>query len=358
VPTIADSGGSFIASARGSRVGLRLDGLDAGAVAAKLTGLVEFDFKAGHAGTNSAAWNAFLPRLRLAYARADWKTDLGGLYLVAGQDWGLIGNLNPNTVAYSCDPVFVQSGNVYRRSPQLRAGWEVKEDSFGVAVAVAMLSPADADTQGLTGGSAVDLGVGNKSRQPDLEARLALSGKALGALQATVGAGYHVGKRRYFFTSGGAGVHEDVTATLLGVDADLGITPYLQIKGELYSSKGAEDGYTGGFPATFPANPPSTGAAPAGFTAVDSDGWWAQATLKPIPELWLSGGYGASRASRSDLSTAAGTRHRNSQLHGAIIYNASKALRLGVELARTESRYVVEGAFEATQLTLGTQLLF
>lgn len=115
VPTVADSGGSFVGSARGSRLGFRLDGLDAGLIGGKLGGVLELDFKGGHFGNNSAGWNAFAPRLRLAYARADWKSDAGAFQVLVGQDWGVIGNLNPTTVSYNCDPVFVQSGNLYRR---------------------------------------------------------------------------------------------------------------------------------------------------------------------------------------------------------------------------------------------------
>jgi hypothetical protein len=356
VPTVADSGGSFIASARGSRVGLRLDGLDSGILAARLSGVLEFDFKGGHFGSSSAAWNAFGPRLRLAFGRAEWKTGLGSWQVVAGQDWGLLNNVNPNTVTYGCDPVFVLSGNIYRRTPQVKVGWEWKEASFGVGAAVAMLSPADADTQG---GTAVDYGVGNKSRQPDLEARLAVSGKVPGVIEGTVGAGYHVGKRRYFFTSGTAGVHRDVDATLLGVDADLGITPYLQLKGEYYSGEAAEDGYSGAFAAVFPANPATTAAPPASFVAVPSDGWWGQATVKPIPELWLAAGYGTARASKGKLSaTAASTRYQSSQLHGAVIVHAGRNLRFSFEAAQTESRYVVEGGVKAEQYSFATQVLF
>jgi len=355
VPTVADSGGSFVGSARGSRLGMRIDGLDVGFLAARLGGVLEFDFKGGHFGTNSAAWNAFGPRLRLAYAKAEWQTPAGTFSALSGQDWGLIANVNPTTVTYNCDPVFVQSGNVYRRTPQVRAGWDLKLDYVGFSAALAMLSPADADTQG---GTAVDYGVGNKSRQPDAEARVAASVKA-GPFQGALGAGYHLGKSRYFFTATGVGVHKDVTITLLGVDADLSLTSYVQIKGEYYTSKGAEGGYSGGFPAVFPANPATTVAPPATFEAVPSDGWWGQLIVKPIPELWLAGGYGTATASKSKLSTtAAGTRYQNNQLHGAVIANAGRSFRFGLEIAQTESKYVVEGGIKATQVSFASQLLF
>ncbi len=355
----ADPGGAFIASARGTRIGLRLDGLDSGILQAKLSGVVEFDFKGGQFGTNSAGWNAFVPRLRLAYARADWATDAGLIHVTAGQDWGLLLNVNPNTVTYGVDPAFVQSGNLYRRTPQVTVGWDSAPGAFGISVAAGVLSPADVDTQGQTGTSALDTGVGNKSRMPDVEGRVALSAKAGSAFSGTVGAGYHYGQKRYYYTATGpAGAHKDETATLLGLDADVSITPYLQLKGEYYDNKGAEDGYSGGFPGSFPSNPGANAALPANFELVTSHGWWGQATLKPIPQLWLAGGYGEAEATKSKLATSAGTRYANNQIHGALIVNASKALRFGIEAARTESKYVVEGAFKANQLSFSTQLVF
>jgi hypothetical protein len=365
VPVAADKGGTFIASARGTRIGTRLDGLDAGVIRAKLSGVIEFDFKGGHFATNSAGWNAFAPRVRLAFLKADWRLAGGVLSLVGGQDWGVLLNVNPNSVAYSVDPVFVASGNLYRRTPQVKLNWELKGDVFGLTATAAALSPADADTNGVVAASAVDTGVGNKSRQPDLEGRLALSAKAGAAFSGTVGVGYHVGKRRYFLGTTAAPITDDVTSTLLGVDADVSITPYLQLKGEFYDGEAAEDGYSGSFPGSFPSNPvpnatPSTVFSVAG---VPTQGWWAQATLKPFAFLWLAGGYGTASATRSTLATTAPTggtspRYESEQIHGAVMLVASKALRFGVEAAKTTSKYVVEGSQEATQLSFATQLFF
>ena len=109
----------------------------------------------------------------------------------------------------------------------------------------------------------------------------------------------------------------------------------------------------------FPSNPPTNAAEPSSFEAVTSHGWWAQATLKPVPAVWLAGGYGKADATKSKVSaTAANTRFASEQLHGALIFNASKALRLSVEGAKTTSKYVQEGSRDATQVSFGSQLLF
>jgi hypothetical protein len=353
VPTVAQSGGSFLMSARGSRLGFKLGNLDTGWVDAKLSGVFEFDFRGGHIATNSAGWNNGIMRLRLANLKADWTAPYGNWQLEAGQDYALLLNANPTSITYIPDPAMVQSGNLYRRTPQIRATYSRPMDGFGFELAVAVLSPSDADTQGSSG---VDYGVGNKSRMPDLEGRVAASFKSGDVLGGTVGVGYMAGKRRYYFTDPAGGTHKDVDKSLLGVDADLSITGYLQLKGEYYSSSGVEDGYNGVFPGVFPSNPPSTGATPASLQAVTSDGYWAQAILKPVPAVWVAGAYGSAKASKTKI--ASGGRYENSQLHAAVIFNAGKNLKFSVEMAQTESKYLNATSEKAEQYSFSTQLVF
>lgn len=353
VPSVAQSGGSFLMSARGSRLGFKLANLDTGWVDANLSGVFELDFRGGHIATNSAGWNNGIMRLRLANLKADWTAPYGNWQLEAGQDYALLLNANPASITYIPDPAMVQSGNLYRRTPQIRATYSRPTDAVGFELAVAVLSPSDADTQGTSG---VDYGVGNKSRMPDLEARVAASFRSGDAFSGTVGVGYMAGKRRYYFTDATGGTHKDVDKSLLGVDADLSITRFLQLKGEYYNSSGAEDGYNGVFPGVFPSNPSSGAATPASLTAVTSDGYWAQAILKPIPAVWVAGGYGSAKASKSKI--ASGSRYENTQVHAAVIFNAGKNLKFSAEMAQTESKYLNATSEKAEQYSLSTQLLF
>jgi hypothetical protein len=354
VPSVAQSGGSFLMSARGSRLGFKLANLDTGWVDARLSGVFEFDFRGGHIATNSAGWNNGIMRLRLANLKADWAAPYGNWQILAGQDYALLLNANPTSVTYIPDPAMVQSGNLYRRTPQIRATYSRPVDTFGFELAVAVLSPSDADTQGTSG---VDYGVGNKSRMPDLEARVAASFKSGDMLSGTVGVGYMAGKRRYYLTDpAGPGTHKDIDKSLLGIDADLSITQFLQLKGEFYSNSGAEDGYNGVFPGVFPSNPPATTLSTASLVAVTSDGYWAQAILKPIPAVWLVAGYGEAKASKSKIAN--GGRYDNTQVHAGAIFNAGKNLKFSVEMAQTESKYLNATSEKAEQYSFSTQLVF
>jgi hypothetical protein len=362
VPSINSSGGSYLMGARGSRLGFKLGNLDSGDLGAKVSGVLEVDFHGGYIATNSSGWNQGIMRLRLANAKLDWATSAGNFQILAGQDFALLLNQNPNSVTYAPDPVFVQSGNLYRRTPQLRATLSRSRDAFGYEIAAAVLSPTDADCQSAS--PCVDYGVGNKSRMPDVEARVAASFKSGDAFSGTVGVGYMVGKRRYFLTDPAGDTHKDIDRSLLGIDADFGITQYLQLKGEYYRSSGAEDGYSGNAWGVFPANPPSTTVSTADIKAVTSDGYWAQLTLKPIPLLWIAAGYGNAKAGKSKIAPGTGNANKveSTQIHGALILNAGKNLKIGLEMAQTETKFLnadqSTNGQKAEQYSLSVQVPF
>lgn len=346
-----DSNGSFVMVARGSRFGVKLDGLDTGILGASLQGVYEADFKGGINGTTSAVWNQAVLRSRLLYANASWKTHYGTWSVLVGQDYGLLLNVNPNSVTYGPDPVFVQAGNLYRRTQQLRLTYGVKAGGFDLTAQGAVLSPADAD------GTAVDYGAGNRSRVPDLEGRVAASGKLSDSVNGTLGIGYHSGWRRYTDANG----HWDKRATLLGVDGDVNLTQYAQLKGEWFQSKGADDGYNG------MASPSAvTTTAPATTTLTRSTGWWLQLTLKPMPQVWFAFGKGIEKADKDTVATTgANSRYQNEQIHAAVIVNAGKNLKLGFDVAQVTSTYrdttagsVTSGAPKATQFGFTTVVPF
>jgi hypothetical protein len=131
------TGGSFIMSARQSRVGAKV-GLDDGNwTGATLSANIEFDFNAGslptvaYAGPNSttvatptpAKSNIFynsIARLRHANATATWKVPTGTLAIEAGQDWDLVNNVTGESISYVATPLFAFAGNLFRRAPQIR----------------------------------------------------------------------------------------------------------------------------------------------------------------------------------------------------------------------------------------------
>jgi hypothetical protein len=347
-----DVGDAFLMSARQSRFGVRLGYDDKNWTGATLSGVVEFDFKAGqisgttvNSGAPSTAWYNGLMRLRLASGTAAWKFGDSSLAVLFGQDYGLVNPLFAESLAWVADPLFWQAGNLWRRSPQIRVTYALKAGSFGFQVAGAALSPAD----NITGAPySVDYGAGNASGSPDYEGRVAFTAK-FGDIGGTLGAGYHTEQRKYLTA---AGVTEkDLTTWLFGADLDLNITKFLQVKGEYYTGSGADDTYNGPIQSTF-------GTAAARDT-VDTNGFWAQAIVKPLDAVWVTGGYGQGEGD-SNVTATAGTANRksNSQLAFGVIANAGKYWRFGLEWLQTKTKYGDGLKVDASQLALSSMLRF
>ena len=371
-----NTGGSFLMSARYSRFGVRLATKDTAVTHADLTGVIEFDFKAGQlptsascpanptgaavsctiggANTPSTAWYNGLMRLRLAAMTASWKGDWGSFSVLAGQEYGLVNPLFAESITWTADPLFWQAGNLWRRSPQIRATVTPKiGDALGLIIQGAVLSPADAQTGT---GYTVDYGAGNRSRQPDLEARVALTGKASADINGTVGIGYHSNKKRLYAAgvTTTAGAFKDLTADGFGVDAEINV-PYLGLKGEYYDMKGLDDTYNAIAPGQG-----RTGTA-ADFRLPKSTGYWGQAVVKVIPAAWVTIGYGEAHADKADLTAigaATSQRSNNTQLAAGLIINAGKFWRFGGEYCRTKTRYLNNAEPDGQQFALSSQLKF
>jgi hypothetical protein len=345
-----DTGEAFLMSARQSRFGVRLAGKDALVTGADLSGVIEFDFKAGHlAGTNAATTNWYngLMRLRLAAGTATWKFENGSSFAVLfGQEYGLVNPLFAESLAWVADPLFWQAGNLWRRSPQVRLTFNGKAGDFGFTLQGAVLSPADSFTDG-DGPHATDFGPGNASAVPDLEARAAINGKFGTDLGGTVGVSYHAEQRTYQNATGGSA--DELDTWMLGVDAELNLTKFLAVKAEYYTGSGASD--------TYNAPDPSIFGAEGSRDTLDTTGYWAQAVIKPAPYLSLTAGYGAAEGDEDDI-TAATAREKNTQLAFGALVNAGKAWRFGVEFCQTETTYGNGADFDASQIAVSSQLKF
>jgi hypothetical protein len=395
----ANAGGAFLMSARQSRFGVRLAGKDTSFTGADLAGVLELDFKAGHLPTSatctnsptagapptcaigtgntvSTSWYNGVMRLRLASGTATWKFGGGSSFaILGGQDYGLVNPLFAESLAWVADPLFWQAGNLWRRGPQFRATFTGSFAGVGLTLAGAVVSPAD-------GFAPVDLGAGNRSRMPDLEGRVALSYKARPDMNGTVGAAVSSGKRRFDNTLNAAGTAtvyngnvRDIDVNVFGVDAEINV-PFLTVKGEWYMGNGMDDTYNGIFSPGIQGSLTATGDT---RTAVDSDGYWAQGILKPLPAVWLTVGYGRGNADRGDLTagganaTTSATRTKSTQLAGGLIVNAGKFWRFGVEGIKVETTSFGSFGFNpsggtpptagqnsdtATQLAVSSQLKF
>ena len=349
--TAAIQGGSILFSGRQSRIGFKMSTKDDWS-GADLAGTLEFDFSGGHASAVSTAWYNAVMRLRMASMTATWKTDAGNLSVLAGQDVGIVNTLFAESIAWVAKPLFWQAGNIWRRSPQFRVGWANTYGDYGMSAAVAILSPAT--TQGVSGAgttTAVDMGAGNQSRMPNIEVRLAGTGKFGGDITAAVGLGYHQNTRRLNYNTAN---QKDVTGSLIGVDFDLGLTKYLQVKGEFYTGSGSDD--------TYNAIAASTYGAGLNVKPLESSGYWVQAIGKPMPWLNITLGLGHGEADKTNSANNA--RINSDQLAAGVIVNAGKAWRFGIEYAQVETEFRGATATaattkqDATQIGISSQLKF
>jgi hypothetical protein len=344
-----DFGEAILMSARQSRFGVRLAGKDTKLTGADLSGVIEFDFKAGHlAGANAATTNWYngLMRLRLAAGTATWKFANGSSFAVLfGQEYGLVNPLFAESLAWVADPLFWQAGNLWRRSPQVRLTFNGKAGDVGFTLQGAALSPAEGFTDG-DGPHATDFGPGNASGVPDLEARAAINAK-FGDSGGTVGVSYHAEQRKFLNATGGT--DDELDTWLFGVDAEVNLTQYLTAKGEYYTGSGASDTYNA-------PDPSITGAAGSRDT-LDTMGYWVQAIVKPVPYFWLTGGYGSAEGDEDDV-TGATAREKNTQLAFGAIVNAGKSWRFGVEWIQVETTYGDGNEFDGSQLAISSMFRF
>lgn len=351
----AQSGGAFLMSARYSRFGVKLAVDDpSNWTGAKLGGGLEFDFKAGQIATGtdatgkptapSTTWYNGVMRLRLAFVTADWKTDYGTWQVLGGQHYGLVAPLFATSITWTADPLFWMAGNTWRRAPQARLTYTGGENLLGLNAAVAVLSPQTAD------GTSPDFGSGNASRTPSVEGRVGINTKLEG-VSVAAGVGYLTGKRRV--ANAGAAGQLDIDGTELAVDLALG-SKWADVKGEWFTQKGAGDTYNG-------ITPGIGGPAGTSQVAGESSGYWAQAVLKPIPELWVHVGYGVETIKDSKataIALAAAARKENSQVAGGVIVNAGKYWKFGVEVCQTTSKYADNVKQDGLQTAVSTQLTF
>jgi hypothetical protein len=389
-------GGAFILSARGSRFGFKIGVPDDPWTGAKLAAVIEADFKAGSLPTAaqvsptctttastttpvaytttcsasssltapSTSWYNGLLRLRHAYMTATWGGPDAKVELLAGQSWGLIAPLFANSVAWGYDPLFWQAGNLWRRSPQFRLSFETG-NQIGVNVAAAALSPADAQVSNATAtsaapvpGYALDYGAGNRSRVPNFEGRAAVWAKQGSKKVAELGVSYHYDKRRYSATN--SLVSADSTGQVIAADLVMNL-PFITIQGEGFFNDGAGDTMNAIAPAVVVSGGAS-GAVPVVRT-IQSRGGWAQAVIKPIPEIEIPVGYGVEQVAYKNVGLAATTRTSNHEFAAGAIFNANHPWKFAFEWVHTLSKYeLATTAFarqaEANQFAVSSKLDF
>jgi hypothetical protein len=273
----------------------------------------------------------------------------------------LVNGLHPESTSYLANPLFQQAGNLHRRTPQLRLGYVFDSSAFALKLEAAVGSPADTATPSTT---VIDYTAGVRSGVGEYEARLGLTLKPISDVGGTVGVGYHTNKRAYSgvgYTPAN-GITEEVTATLLGVDLVADVTRFLSLRGEWFQGEAIDDGFSG------IASPVVVGAA-GSRTPVKTDGYWAQAIIKPLPFLWVLGGVGQEKVDEASYAPAVATsteRLRNDMIHAGLMVHLNKAWRVGLEWVQTTTRARAATATDlaatseltASQYSLSTQVRF
>jgi hypothetical protein len=346
--------GAFVMSAKQSRFGLNV-GVPAelaGGVA--VSGKIEADFMGG----GSSSYTSANLRLRHAYLSTDIPLGPGKLSLLFGQTDGLLNALHPESTSYLANPLFQQAGNIHRRSGQIRIGYGFAGDAFALKLEAAVLNPTDTPAAGVD----ATYNTGNRSGMGDFEGRLGFTLKPIAGFGGTVGVAYHTHQRAFDdvgFSATNPAV-EKVTASAFGVDAVLDLSQYLALRGEYFSGEGMDDSYAG------IASTAVFGAA-GSREAVKSDGYWAQAIIKPFPLLYLLAGMGQETVDEYlNASLTGAQRVENKMIHGGLLFNVSKAWRFGLEYLETTSTTRANGTtagaaqtdLKGSQLSVSTQLRF
>jgi len=357
---VSEKEGAMTLGARQSRFGFNVNVPTENLLGAAVTGKVEFDFMGG----GSSAYTNANMRLRHAFMTATVAAGPGKFAILAGQTDGLFNALHPESTSYLALPLFQQAGNLHRRTGQLRLGYDFASDAFGVKLEAALLNP----TTGKSGLSSTPLNddathnAGNRSGMGELEARLGFTLKPISGVGGTVGVSYLAGKRTFGTTLGGTTTKVDVNA--FGVDVVADVTEYLSLRGEYFNGEGIDDDYAG-----------IASVSVNGDKGVKSDGYWAQAILKPIPALYVLVGMGnetVDNASYADPAPGAtpatniDNRLQNDMFHAGLLVNMNKSWRVGLEFAQTttKARAATVAAPDATakltasQMSLSTQLRF
>jgi hypothetical protein len=340
------SGGdkSFGMTARQSRFGLRYQGPNVGGAA--IGGQVEVDFFGGSAALANGV-NMDLLRLRLAYGRLDWQN----FSLEAGQDWSVFAPLNPTSLAEYAIPSLSTSGNLWIRTPQIRAEYrESLGDSNRLVWQIAATDPNMGDYSTTTFQTVRTPGIGERGRMPAADARLAFTTRYDGR-DFSFGLSSHYGHGKNFGTIGTQNVQTSVDSWGVALDYSLPVTSFLALTGEAFEGRalGIFSGASGEA-----VGPPGT----PGRHGVETRGGWAQAQINFTHKWQTNLAYGIEVPNASQLPV--GNRSRNRTYMGNIMYKISPAFTWSWEYRRllTDFRNQLAAGERGDQVNMALAYMF
>lgn len=343
--------GGASASARQTRLGLRLEGAKVGN--AKLSGVIEADFFGGFPNTTIGE-NFGVVRIRLANARLDWeKTSV-----TIGQDWTPFAPVNPTSLASAAIPQLAAAGNNWARIPQVRVDHKL---SGSLTVSGAVLAPQTGDHPAASN-FFLQPNSGAASRLPFFQLRVAYAGKNwLGSGKAgSVGFSGHYGRSRVIAPS-----IDDIDSYGLALDWNFPLHKRVTLAGEAFFGRnlaGFQAGVFQGVNTNFSYQPGNL-ASPAGARGIATKGGWTQVGFTPdlFGDRWsIYGSIGLDDPRDSDLGsvTRLNFRSRNLAYATNTIFKVTPQFWLGGEFRRFETSYLNTGKRFSEHLNLGATYSF
>ena len=311
---------NFGMTVRQTRLGLRYNGPQLGA--ARLSGQVEIDMFSGNATLpNSVGFD--VPRLRLAFGRVDWKT----FSIVAGQDYSVFAPLNPTSFAGFAIPDMAASGNLWIRTPQIRAEWRKQKLQFQIAAT----DPNVGDYPG-TFSTVRVAGIGERGRAPGLDSRVSYSS---GALALGLSGHYSHGKNAGAVSN----VNYQTGVDSWGVAGDyvVPISGVFNLSGEAYDGRAL-----GIFSSALGES--VTAVRTAGQHGVESRGGWMQLQANWTKRWQNNVAYGLDALNAYQLPV--GNRDKTQTYMGNLIYKWSPSVTLAWEWKRFLTNYRNQHAFD------------
>lgn len=288
--------GSFSSSLRQSRVGAILEGPQIGKM--KTSGFMAIDFFGGVPNFQTGQVMG-LPRLLYAFMRLDGEKTA----LQIGQDQMILAPRNPTSLAGMSFPTLFRSGNLYLRTPQIRA-----EHNFGqVRVVGGVTAPIAGDYPAAAGYQFVPPALaGERSRTPAIQSRVSYERP-----QLEIGVSGHYGRERY---SSGDGPS---WATALDFD---GTSGKLGFGGEFFAGRNLD----------------AFGGSVAQIAK--SSGGFIEGRVAATPKLNFNGGFGTDRL--FDIAKFSPTLSRNATVFANSIYRFSPEFAAALEYQRLMTKSV------------------
>ncbi len=310
-PTGGDK--NFGMSIRQSRFGMTYQGPDI--AGAKVSGAFEFDLFGGAATLpNGVGFDTF--RARLGYGRMDWKN----VSFEAGQDWSVFAPLNPTSFAGYGVPDLSASGNLWMRSPQVRAEFRHDiGDNSHLVYAIAATDPNVGDDSA-TFSETRTAGIGERGRFPGADSRLGWNKGTL-----AFGLSGHYGRGKNAGVIGTTNVQRGVDSWGVAGDYTIPITKYFNLTGEAYEGRAL-----GIFSSALNESVNTVGTP--GEHGVESRGGWIQAQFNWTKKWQTNLDYGIDSINSHQL--AVGARNKNQTYMTNTMYKWSPNVTFALEYKR------------------------